>query len=269
MFLAGIFALITILGMLPPTSALPKESRNVESSAGSSTMKGPKINQTIPTGTQATNAVTSSTLPVAVFWLRAEPKTWNSILNTPPLHAPRPHHDSYTMRDPHPVGPRSPTCVGPDCTPQIDGQGPSAPPDRNGQNELDGRDERDARVGRDSRDGRDDPAYAKRHEHRTNLVKPFTIQDGKLYQDGGQISTTGDVAYQVFRPSAHVSSIETGFSINGSLAWENEGLSKGKVSFCRMHKILQKKVIYIIFTAKPSAQCLDIDLVPREHREES
>ena len=99
---AGVLALMAVLGMLPPTSALPKEPQKSQISAGSSTILVSKIIQAVPTGTQAMSAVTAATQPGAAFWLRAVPKK----------------HEHVTRLfggDPGALGERSLTCVGAGC----------------------------------------------------------------------------------------------------------------------------------------------------------
>ena len=148
------------------------------------------------------------------------------------------------------------------CLPYLgdaDGQSSSGSPVRDGQNERDGR---DGGGSLDRRYGPILPLPAGNNEspvymHPTNLKLPFMIRNGKLYQDGGQFSTKGDVPFQVFEPSIHVSPINTGFDISGYLAWKNDALSKGEAKFCMM----PGNFLYIVFTAKPSPACKDVELV--------
>lgn len=146
----------------------------------------------------------------------------------------------------------------------IDGEGSSGPASQQGL------DERDDRVGTDvgdiprTPDGQDGTPYALarvplfHHNDHTSFKSPFLIRDGKLFQNGGQISTRGDVPYQLFKPSVHPGSIQSGFATPVDiLAWENPALTNGQASFCRMHK----DVVYIVFDAKPDPTCEEVELV--------
>lgn len=148
----------------------------------------------------------------------------------------------------------------------IDGEGSSGPASQYNLNERDGR------VGTDvgdiprTPDGQDGTPYAHRRAPPVNqnvpvptsFQSPFLIRDGKLFQNGGQISTLGTVPYQLFKPSVHPGSIESGFATPVDvLIWENPALSNGQASFCKN----KKDMVYIVFTAKPDPTCEEVELV--------
>lgn len=187
---AGVLALMVVLSTLPPTSALPTQPRDSQSSAGSSTPFVSKIDEAISTDTQAISTVNLSTQPGgAVVWLRAIPKrtendsppySWNKralpcvgkdcMINNGTSTEVGCTEDSGSCEDAEyraqiSAGLRGDlfcddpkcriVCAARFCLPAIvpiDGQGSSGPPVRNGQHERDGHDRRNARDKRDQYD---------------------------------------------------------------------------------------------------------------------
>ena len=90
----------------------------------------------------------------------------------------------------------------------------------------------------------------------TYFPRPFIIEGGRLMSAGGQFSTSEGVAFALFTPSNNVSLLNTDFRALGYLTWTNEAIKNGQASFCR----ISSGDIYVLFTTKPSHDCLDLFL---------
>lgn len=217
----GVLALLAVLGALPHTIAQPKKPHHMQPSPLLTS-----IHLAYPTSTEAmptgTEAVgdRNSAGQPIAFWLRAVPT--------------KPDRDAQEA-----------------CT--IDGHFAAG----NGQIKQDVGHGQNGEFTKGTTRAPREPAA---HKKPTTIRSPYIIRDGKLYQNGGHVSTNGKDANQRFKPSSHELGINTGFAIvNDRLTWRNAAFRNDdkEATFCRQHG----KYLYVVFTRKPFCNCEDVDLM--------